>query len=156
MDVKQFKRECILAEHENLSRVVEKELLATAVLRAAALAAYMVAAAVAIAQDFSVMAILITIVPASLGLWLADVWLSYVGVIYKMRRKQLRGWIAGMPAADDATIESWKSPVNPFDVIVGPEKKQALRDAIVSPAGFLPYALIDAGTLLLIIRQLFV
>ena len=57
MDLREFKRECILSEHENLSRVVEKELVATAVLRGAALGSYLIAAAFAVAYDFSIAAI---------------------------------------------------------------------------------------------------
>jgi len=155
MDLRDFKRECILAEHENLSRVVEKEMLATTLVRGLALSSWLLAAVVVSAYELSIVTILITIGPAALGLWLVDVYFSYVGVIYKMRRKQLREWIDDLPGADETTLKSWKSPVNPFDVIVGGERKQALRDALFSPAVFLPYAFIDLGTLLLILRTLF-
>ncbi|MEE8312334.1 MAG: hypothetical protein V3R77_08755, partial [Candidatus Binatia bacterium] len=152
MDLRDFKRECILAEHENLSRVVETELLATTLVRALALSSWLVAMTVAVAYELSIVAILFTVVPAAIGLWLVDVYFSYVGVIYKVRRKQLREWIDQLPAADEATLKGWKSPVNPFDVLAGGQKKQALRDAFVSPAVWLPYAFIDLGTLLLIGR----
>ena len=155
MDLRDFKRECILAEHENLSRVVETELLATALVRGLALSSWLIAAVVISAYELSIITILMTIGPAALGLWLVDVYFSYVGVVYKMRRKQLREWIDGLPGADEATLKSWKAPVNPFDVLVGGQKKKALRDALVSPAVWLPYAFIDLGTLLLIVHKLF-
>lgn len=152
MDIKDLKRECLLTEHENISRVVETELLATTIVRALTLASWLIAMTIAVAHDLSVLAILILVVPTALGLWVVDVYFSYVGVIYKMRRKQLREWIDALPGADLSTLAGWKSPVNPFDVIVGDQKRQALRDALVSPAVWLPYAFIDLGTLLLVAR----
>lgn len=63
MDLRDFKRECVLAEHENLSRVVETELLATTLVRAVALASWLIAVTVASAHELSIFTILITIVP---------------------------------------------------------------------------------------------
>lgn len=154
-DLREFKRECLLAEHESLSGVVEKELLATTIVRALALSSWLVAMTVAVAYELSILTIVITVGAAAGGMWLVDVYFSYVGVVYKIRRKQLREWIDALPGADETTLQGWTTPVNPFEVVVGDEKKQALRDALVSPAVWLPYAFIDLGTLLLIVRALF-
>ena len=47
-------------------------------------------ARIALLVEFLDLLLFATIGPAALGLWLVDVYFSYVGGIYKMRRKQLR------------------------------------------------------------------
>jgi len=155
-DLKDYKRECLLLEHESLSRVVDQELFATALIRSLTLASWLIAMTAAAAYEVSILVILITVGAAGTGAWLTDVYFSYVGVVYKMRRKNVRELIDGLPDADDATLRECKTPVNPFESLAGGEKKQALRDALVSPWVILPYACLDLGTALLILRLLFV
>lgn len=150
-DIKQFKQACLLEEHAGLSRFVEQEVVATALTRALAAAAWLVGAAVAVAGDVATLSIVFLVFPAILSFWLTDLWFSYVGVIYKMRRLDVRKLLADMPAAAPQSVAEYSTPLNPFDGVARDGKTQALRDALLSPAVFAPYVVLEIATILLLL-----
>jgi len=150
-NLRDYKKDCLLAEHATLSTYVEQELVATTLLRGFAAAAWLIAVPSALAVGASKLVVLLAVVIALLALWLSDVWVSYVGVVYKMRRLKVRTWLDELPNTSDHTIETWKSPINPFDGLTRADKTQALRDALFSPAVLLVYVLLEATTFVLLV-----
>jgi hypothetical protein len=150
-DIKQFKQACLLEEHAGLSGFVEQEMVATALTRALAVAAWLVGTAVAVAGEAGTLAIVVIVFPAIFSFWVTDVWFSYVGVVYKMRRLEVRRLLAEMPAAAPQAVAEYTTPTNPFDGVVREDKMQALRDALLSPAVFLPYVVLELATVLLLL-----
>jgi hypothetical protein len=149
-DLRVYKKECLLAEHAVLSGYVDQELVATSLLRGFAAAAWLIAVPTALAAGAAKLVVLLAVGAFMLALWLSDVWVSYVGVVYKMRRLKVRTWIDELPHTSDQTVEGWKTPVNPFDGLTRGEKTQALRDALASPAVLLVYLLLEVTTWVLL------
>lgn len=145
-DIRQFKQACLLAEHDSLSRYVEMELVAVALLRGLAAVAWATLVAAGFGREASEAAAGCLALVALVTLWLADVYVSYVGVIYKVRRLKIRQWLDGFPAASDKALNEVRTPANPFDGLARSEKIGALRDALTSPAVFLVYGLLGLAT----------
>jgi hypothetical protein len=146
-DIRQFKQASLFAEHDSLSRYVEMELVAVAILRGLAAVAWAVSIGAALGNEARCAeATLLALVPL-VALWLADVYVSYVGVIYKIRRRQVREWLDGFPAASEKLLAEIRTPANPFDGLGRSEKVGALRDALTSPAVFLVYGLLGVASL---------
>jgi hypothetical protein len=143
-DVKKYKQECLFDEHRTLSAFVEQEVIATVLCRALAAAAWIVGMMTAAGNGLAPLAIAVIVFPGLLALWLVDVYFSYVGVIYKVRRLKVRQMLAELPAASDATVAGWATPINPFD---GAAKGSALRDALLSPWILAPYAVLELATI---------
>jgi hypothetical protein len=89
--------------------------------------------------------------PAILSFWVADLYFSYVGVIYKVRRLKVREMLAALPDASAQSAGGYATPINPFDGTTRADKMQALRDAALSPAVFVPYVILEAATLLVLV-----
>lgn len=140
------KYECLLHEHDVLSRYVEQEVVATALARTTAAAAWVIGMAVAAAADLSAWQIVLLAFPALGAAWFVDVYFSYVGVVYKVRRFEVRRMLAEVFAADEPDVAGWRTPVNPFD---DADKKSAFIDALKSPWVLLPYLVLEAATLCL-------
>ncbi len=142
-DIRQLKQACLLAEHDALSRYVEQELVAVALLRGLAAVAWAIVVSGGASHGLSQAAAALAPLVA---LWLADVYISYVGVIYKVRRLKVRQWIQELPGASEKTLADWRTPANPFDCLGRVEKIAALRDALTSPAVVLVYAVLGSAT----------
>lgn len=147
-DIKEYKQDCLFDEHRTLSAFVEQEVIATVLCRAFAAAAWIVAMMSAASNGVSPLAIAVVIFPGLLALWLVDVYFSYVGVVYKVRRLKVRQMLADFPAASADTVAAWATPINPFD---GAAKGSALRDAVMSPWVLAPYALLELATIVFIV-----
>jgi hypothetical protein len=142
-----YKKDCLLAEHAGLSAFVEQEVVATSILRGLAAASWVVAMTTTITAGGGIRpGAALAILAALAAIWVADLWFSYVGVVYKMRRLEVRNLIDRLPAASTDEVAGWKSPVNPFETVGGAGKKQALRDALTSPAGAAVYVLLLLAT----------
>jgi len=152
-DIKQFKQACLLEEHACLSGFVEQEVVATALTRALAAAAWSIGLVLAVAGDVGVFPVVLIVFPAILSFWLTDVYFSYVGVIYKMRRLEVRKLLAGFAAASPQAVAEYATPINPFDGIARDGKVQALRDAVLSPAVFLPYVILELATVAVLLAR---
>ena len=150
-DIKQLKQACLLEEHTGLSGYVQQEMVATALTRALAVTAWLVGTTVAVAGGVGTVPIVVIVFPAILSFWITDLWFSYVGVIYKMRRLDVRKLLAEMPAAAPQAVADYATPVNPFDGVTREGKTQALRDAVLSPAVFLPYVILEVATVFLLL-----
>ena len=142
-DIRQLKQACLLAEHDALSRYVEQELVAVALLRGLAAVAWSIAMSSGASHGSS--QAVAALAPLA-ALWLADVFFTYVGVIYKARRLKVRQWIEELPSASEKTLAAWCTPANPFDGLTRAEKIAALRDALTSPAVVLVYAVLASAT----------
>jgi len=143
-DIKEYKQDCLLDEHRTLSAFVEQEVVATVLCRAFAAAAWMIGMLVAAGNGLGPLAIAMIVFPGLLALWLVDVYFSYVGVVYKVRRLKVRQMLAELPHASHETARGWATPINPFD---GAAKGSALRDALMSPWILAPYAILESATL---------
>lgn len=146
-DIKDYKRELLIHEHGVLSGFVEQEVVATALARTLAAAGWLVGMALALSAELGALTILLIAFPGIWAAWLADVYYSYVGVIYKVRRLAVRDMLAKLPQADAQEVGGWATPINPFD---GGDKRGALMDSLRSPWILAPYALLELATLLLI------
>lgn len=146
-----WKRDALFDEHRTLSSFVEREIVATATLRAWAATAW-AAAVIALGSTGASLTTFFFVTATLLGVfWLVDFFFSYYGVVYKMRRLQVREWIDQLPTADDESFDAWKSPENPFMALSGAEKKRAMRDTLVSPAVQGAHLLLITATLALIL-----
>jgi hypothetical protein len=143
-DIKQYKKDCLLDEHRSLSAYVEQEVVATALCRTLAAAAWIIGMLGVAGTQAGPLSIALVVFPGLIALWVVDVYFSYVGVVYKVRRLGVRQMIADLPTASDETVSGWATPINPFD---GADKKSALRDAALSPWVLLPYAVLEFATL---------
>ena len=147
-DIKKYKQDCLLDEHRTLSAFVEQEVIATVMCRALAAAAWIIAMMAGAGNGLSPLVIAIIIFPGLLSLWIVDVYFSYVGVIYKVRRLKVRQMLAELPTASSDTVAGWATPINPFD---GAAKGGALRDALTSPWVLVSYAVLEVATLLYLV-----
>lgn len=143
-DIKQYKQDCLLDEHRTLSAFVEQEVIATVLCRVLAAAAWIIGMLTAASNGLGLLSMAIIVFPGLLALWLVDVYFSYVGVIYKVRRLHVRQMLAELPKATNETVTGWATPINPFD---GAAKTAALRDALTSPWVLAPYAILELATL---------
>ena len=143
-DIKEYKQACLLEEHSTLSGFVEQEVIATVMCRALAAAAWVIAMMVGAGNGLGPLAIAMIVFPGLLSLWIVDVYFSYVGVIYKVRRLKVRQMLADLPTASADTVAGWATPINPFD---GAAKAGALRDALTSPWVLVSYAVLELATL---------
>lgn len=140
-------------EHRTLSSFVEQEIVSTSRLRAWAATAW-AGAAIALAwTDASAITSALVTIPLLGVFWLIDFFYSYYGVVYKMRRLQIREYIDRLPDSDASEFDTWKTPENPFTALTGAEKKKAVRDTIVSPAVQGAYALLGGATLLFLFTR---
>lgn len=144
-DIKEFKQDCLFDEHGTLSAFVEQEVVATALCRALAAAAWIVGMLGIAGEGVGPLSIALVVFPGLIALWVVDVYFSYVGVVYKVRRLAVRRMIADLPTESSDEVASWATPVNPFD---GADKKGALRDALLSPWVLLPYAVLEFATIM--------
>jgi hypothetical protein len=147
-DIKEYKLKCLFHEHDVLSRFVEQEVVATAMARTIAAGAWIVGMALAMSAELSAVVVLLIAFPGIWAAWFVDVYFSYVGVIYKVRRLEVRGKLAALPDASDEEVSGWATPVNPFDA---GDKKSALSDALKSPWVAGPYFLLEVATIALLI-----
>lgn len=149
-DLKSFKRECLFHEHDVLSRFVEQEVIATALARTIAAGAWVVGMALAMSAELTAVEVLLIAFPGLWAAWIVDVYFSYVGVIYKVRRLGVRSMLDALPAASDQEVSAWATPINPFD---GGNKKSALTDALKSPWVVAPYLLLEISTVALLVLR---
>ncbi|MFT4571745.1 MAG: hypothetical protein ACI8TX_001766 [Hyphomicrobiaceae bacterium] len=145
-----WKRDALFDEHRTISSFVEREVAATAVLRAWCATAWAAAVIALGTTGASVLTFFVVTLTVVAVFWLVDFFFSFYGVVYKMRRLQVRDWIDRLPIADIEEIDRWKSPENPFLAITRAQKKRAMRDTITSPAVQGAYALLVAATLILL------
>ena len=149
-DLKSFKRECLFHEHDILSRFVEQEVIATALARTIAAGAWVVGMALAMSAELTAVEVLLIAFPGLWAAWIVDVYFSYVGVIYKVRRLGVRSMLDALPTASDQEVAAWATPINPFD---GGNKKSALADALKSPWVVAPYLLLEISTIALLVLR---
>jgi hypothetical protein len=149
-DLRSFKRECLFHEHDVLSRFVEQEVIATALARTIATGAWMVAMALAMSAELSAVEVLLIAFPGLWAAWMVDVYFSYIGVIYKVRRLGVRQMLAELPQASDEQVSAWATPINPFD---GGNKKAALLDSLKSPWVAAPYLILEVATVALLVLR---
>jgi len=147
-DVKKYKQDCLFDEHRTLSAFVEQEVIATVLCRALAAAAWIIGMMTAAGNGVAPLAIAAIVFPGLLALWLVDVYFSYVGVVYKVRRLKVRRLLSEFPKASVDTVAGWATPINPFD---GAAKGSALRDALLSPWVLAPYAVLELATVVYVI-----
>jgi hypothetical protein len=146
-----WKRDALLDEHRTLSSFVEREVASTAVLRAWAATAWAAAVIALGATDAQPTTLLLVVGGLVAVFWVIDFFFSFYGVVYKMRRLQVRDWIDRLPAAGAEEFDGWKSPENPFLALAPGEKARARRDTLVSPAVQGPYLLLVLATLALFV-----
>jgi len=149
--IKQHKQACLLAEHGGLSAYVEQEVVATALARSLACASWLIAMFTAFSAGLDWYVVLVAVLVTTGALWLLDVYVSYVGVVYKMRRLKVRAWLDEWPQASDELVAGWTTPANPFDGLSRSDKMSALKDALTSPAVFVVYAVLEVGTVVLLV-----
>jgi len=139
--LRDYKKECLLDEHRCLSSFVEKEIVMTTVTKLVCIASWLVGV-VAAARNAPRDAILPAVAISVMAFWSVDALYAYYGVIYKMRRLQVREWLAALPTAAAADLSSWKSPANPFDGLSRQDKVGALTSTLGSPAVSGVYAIL--------------
>lgn len=148
-EVRAYKHECLMDEHQSLSSFVEKEVVMTAVIRAVCAASWVIGLGLLVQAKAGSTTILVSLLGAILSFWIVDLFYAYTGVVYKMRRKQIREWLHELPAASDDVVASWYSPANPFDTLGRSDKMQALKDTVTSPPVLAPYAVLEVATILI-------
>lgn len=147
-EIKSYKRDCLIHEHDTLSRFVEREVVATTLARVGGAVAWVVGMALMLSADLSAVEVALVVFPGLAAVWIVDVYFSYLGVIYKVRRLDVRKKLAELPAAAADAVAGWATPVNPFD---GGDKKGALLDAVKSPWVNAPYLLLEVATIVLLV-----
>jgi hypothetical protein len=145
-----YKIEALFDEHQSLSSFVEKEIVVTSILRGWVAFAWAVTFAALFAAGTSTVTNALVIFPLTMSFWLVDIFFSYYGVVYKMRRLRIRDWIDHVHSASADEMKTWKTPANPFDALGRTEKVQALRDTLTSPAVQGVYVILDVATLALL------
>ncbi len=145
-----FKIEALFDEHQSLSSFVEKEIVVTSILRGWAACSWALVFAALLAVGSSVATTALVIFPMLASFWLVDLFFSYYGVVYKMRRLRVRDWIDHALTAATEDMKAWKTPANPFDALARADKIQALRDTVTSPAVQGVYVILDLATLALL------
>ncbi len=148
-ELRDYKRECLLDEHQTLSSFVEKEIVSTAAVRSCCVAAWLIGLGLLLAADAAPIVPPLALLVAVAGFWLIDFFYSYVGVIYKMRRLRVREWLHLLPDAAEEEIRQWVTPANPFDGLGRSGKLTALRDTLVSPVIFSVYATLALATVVI-------
>lgn len=148
---REFKIEALFDEHQSLSSFVEKEIIVTSVLKGWAATAWALTFVALIAAGAGTLTKVLVVFPMLISFWLVDLFFSYYGVIYKMRRLRVREWIDQAPTACTEEMSGWKTPANPFDGLSRSDKIQALRDTATSPAAQGVYVILDLATIALLI-----
>ncbi len=148
--LREHKRLCLFDEHQSLSSFVEREISFTAATRNCCIAVWtlLLAATMLSGVEPSGLPCLMLLVVIA-AFYLVDFFYSYFGVIYKMRRLQVRQWINQLPDADLMELQSWSTPANPFDGLTRSDKLRALRDTAKSPVVLAVYGLLAVATALL-------
>jgi hypothetical protein len=122
--------------------------IATALARTIAAGAWIVGMALAMSAEMGAAKVLLIAFPGLWAAWFVDVYFSYVGVVYKVRRLEVRSKIDAFPNASEEEVSGWTTPVNPFD---NANKKSALSDALKSPWVAGPYLLLEVATIALLL-----
>jgi len=147
--LRSFKIETLLDEHRTLSSFVEREVVTTSLLRCWCVSAWALSVIALLATHTSTLIAFIVIKALVASFWIVDFFLSYYGVIYKMRRLKVRAWINQAADAPEEELETWITPANPFDGLGRSDKIGAVRATLTSPAVQGVYVVIIVATLIL-------